>query len=278
MRFQLTQADFGGKVTQTIITDMVAVYDTTVTLKETGNVDTTGRKPLRFVTERVCDKPLGDLKGKIALMDLNKDCDISLMALRVQKAGAKAFVVVHNSNSNGNIKLPKQGVKKDSVTIPIFTIGKEKGDSIRVLLPGVVGIKGPDVPVLTGGDLAVNPETLHQQDKLNNAQAAAARETAEGETADDALNLLTNTLKRANFVLSPNPTKDMAYLQYALPRSADMLVEVKNNLGQVVYAQQLRGVQIGTLELNTQGWSNNVYVVELTIGKEKIRRKLAVQR
>jgi hypothetical protein len=130
------------------------------------------------------------------------------------------------------------------------------------------------VPVLTGGDLAVNPETVHQQDKINNPQVAADRATAESDAADDALNLQATALHRANFVLSPNPTKDMAYLQYALPTSADMLVEVKNNLGQVVYAQQLRGVQIGTLELNTQAWANNVYVVELTIGKEKVRRKL----
>jgi Secretion system C-terminal sorting domain/PA domain len=80
------------------------------------------------------------VKDKIVIMDLNKDCDVTLLCLNVQRAGAKAFVVVHNSNSNGNIKLPKQGAYKDSIRIPIFTIRRSLGEKITTMMPSLVGI------------------------------------------------------------------------------------------------------------------------------------------
>ncbi len=138
-RYMLTLADFGPDVlTQSITGDMVAVYDTVITIK--GKADSTKNKLPRFEVSRVCNKPLGDLKNKIVIMDLNKDCDVTLLCLNVQRAGAKAFVVVHNSNSNGNIKLPKQGLYKDSIRIPIFTIRRQLGERITTMMPSLVGI------------------------------------------------------------------------------------------------------------------------------------------
>ena len=58
--------------------------------------------------------------------------------------------------------------------------------------------------------------------------------------------------------LSPNPTRDIAYINYCLPQLTDVQMDVKNAVGQVVFTQILRGVQIGTVELNTQGWANNI--------------------
>ena len=78
--------------------------------------------------------------------------------------------------------------------------------------------------------------------------------------------------------LSPNPTRDIAYLNYGFPEATDFQVAVKNAVGQVIFTQILRGVQIGTVELNTQGWANNIYIVEMRFGKEVIRQKLVVQR
>ena len=85
--------------------------------------------------------------------------------------------------------------------------------------------------------------------------------------------------------LSPNPTRDIAYIHYGLPQSKDVQMDVKTAVGQVIFTQILsrrdafgKGVQIGTVELNTQGWANNIYIVEMRFGKEVIRQKLVVQR
>jgi Secretion system C-terminal sorting domain/PA domain len=158
-RYMLTLADFGPDVlSQSITGEMVAVYDTVLTIK--GKADSTKNKLPRFEISRSCDKPLGDVKNKIVIMDLNKDCDVTLLCLNVQRAGAKAFVVVHNSNSNGNIKLPKQGAYKDSIKIPIFTIRKELGENITTMLPTLAGIslRRPQIQALVAPPHVLNME------------------------------------------------------------------------------------------------------------------------
>ena len=140
-RYMLTLADFGlTALTQNILGEMVAAYDTVITLKDKTKIDTAKNKDPRYDITRVCNKPLGDLTGKIVIMDLNKDCDVTMMCMNVQRAGAKAFVITHNSNVRGTITLPKQGIYKDSIRIPVFTVRRALGEQLGSMLPSVVGI------------------------------------------------------------------------------------------------------------------------------------------
>ncbi|NJN35671.1 MAG: T9SS type A sorting domain-containing protein [Saprospiraceae bacterium] len=109
------------------------------------------------------------MKNKIAVIDLNKDCDVTKVCLNVQRAGAKAFVIVHNSNSNGNIKLPKNGVYKDSIRIPIFTIRRSLGERITSMLPSWVGISCRRLPAQTttrASDLTFDAEAQEERARL----------------------------------------------------------------------------------------------------------------
>ncbi len=169
-RFMLTLADFGpDELNQSIMGEMVAIYDTLISIK--GKVDTTKNKDKepRFTITRACDKPLGDLKNKIAIIDLNKDCDVTKVCLNVQRAGAKAFIIVHNSNSNGNIKLPKKGIYKDSIRIPIFTIRQGLGERITSMLPSWVGISLRRLPAKVttrATDLTLDVQALEEKARI----------------------------------------------------------------------------------------------------------------
>ena len=284
-RYMLTLADFGPTaLTQSITGDMVAAYDTIITIK--GKADSTKNKDPRFDITRSCNKPLGDVKNKIVIMDLNKDCDVTLMCLNVQRAGAKAFIIVHNSNTNSNIKLPKQGLYKDSMRIPVFTIRKELGERIGSMMPSLVGIS-LRVANNNTANLVQNPV----QNMPLNIQPVKGADVKGNEVSSNEVENALNSSKlneieaekglgmsKPYMKLSPNPTRDIAYLNYGFPEATDFQIAVKNAVGQVIFTQILRGVQIGTVELNTQGWANNIYIVEMRFGKETIRQKLVVQR
>ena len=285
--FTLTRADFGTQTATDILTDMVMAYDT---VQVSTTVTDTARSRVRQSYEKRCNTISGLVtnkryyKDKIVLMELNKDCDVTQICLLAQRAGAKAFVFIHNSNSNGNIHLPKQGLYKDSIRIPIFTVGKEKGENISALLPSVAALKTKMPPPAT--------QSLVKNDSLNSAMQLATlltkttdRTTVQNDpllTTDASLNLREwekgLSISKPYMKLSPNPTRDIAYINYGLPQSTDVQMDVKNAVGQVIFTQILRGVQIGTVELNTQGWANNIYIVEMRFGKETIRQKLVVQR
>ena len=285
--FTLTRADFGIQTATDILTDMVMAYDTvqvstTVTDTAHSRVRQSYEKRCNTISALVTNK--GYYKDKIVLMELNKDCDVTQICLLAQRAGAKAFVFIHNSNSNGNIHLPKQGLYKDSIRIPIFTVGKEKGENISALLPSVAALKTKMPPPAT--------QSLVKNDSLNSAMQLATlltKTTDRTTVQNDPLvptDATSNTreaerglgISKPYMKLSPNPTRDIAYLNYGFPEATDFQIAVKNAVGQVVFTQILRGVQIGTVELNTQGWANNIYIVEMRFGKEAVRQKLVVQR
>ena len=101
-RFTLTRVDFGAQTATELIADMVIAYDT---VKVTSTAIDSSRSKGKYKYENRCNI-LSELatnkeyyKGKIVLMDLNKACDVTQTYLLAQKAGAKAFVFIHNSNS-----------------------------------------------------------------------------------------------------------------------------------------------------------------------------------
>ena len=284
--FTLTRADFGKQTATDILTDMVMAYDTvqvstTVTDTARSRVRQSYEKRCNTISRLVTNK--GYYKDKIVLMELNKNCDLTQICLLAQRAGAKAFVFIHNSNSNGNIHLPKKGIYKDSITIPVFVVGNEKGENISALLPSVAALK-TKMPQ-PAQSLAKNDSLNSAMQILNLSTKTTDKTTVQNDPlvpSDATLNTREAesglSISKPYMKLSPNPTRNIAYLNYGFPEAIDFQVAIKNAVGQVVFTQILRGVQIGTVELNTQGWANNIYIVEMRFGKETIRQKLVVQR
>jgi hypothetical protein len=141
--FTVLCADFGADITKDLIGEMTMAFDTIMVLKEYTQADSTGRKPMRHQMERSATKISSNLTDKIALIDFNKDYDVTLMCLKVQRAGAKAIVIIHESNDKKLYKLLKKGLYKDSIRIPCYTIPNNRGEHIVQLLPSIVGIKMP---------------------------------------------------------------------------------------------------------------------------------------
>ena len=135
-RFTVTRADFGLQTPTELIAEMVLAFDTVKVV--TIAVDS-GRIKQKHSYLHNCNYISGLrgtptlFKDKIVLMELNKDCDVTQIVLFAQRSGAKAFMFIHNSNSNGNIHLPKTGLFKDSIKIPVFTVGKDRGADISAL-------------------------------------------------------------------------------------------------------------------------------------------------
>ncbi len=141
--FTVLSADFGADITQDLIGEMVLATDAIMVLKEHTQTDSSGKKPMRYQAERRADKISSNLKDKIVVIDFNKDYDVTQMCLNVQHAGAKALVIIHESNEKKLYKLLKKGLYKDSIRIPCFTIPNNRGEHIVQLLPSMVGIKLP---------------------------------------------------------------------------------------------------------------------------------------
>jgi hypothetical protein len=270
--FDLSKAEFGGAVTQTLVAEMVRSYDTIIVRKDVGR-DSSNRQKVRYTVERDCNKMTADLKDKIAVMELNRDCDVTLTCLKVQRAGAKALVIIHNSNSNGNIKLPKQGLYKDSIRIPIFTVGKDKGANITALLPTYVGIRIPSIqPLSTRTDTTQNPTTV-QADKTNpNGLNPTDSELNPERTAEQ------NNLQRRNgWFLSPNPTSSYAQLDYGFSQPVDINITIFNDAGQLMQSHQQKATTNGSLSLDVSQWASGTYTLRLQNGKERTIKRLVVQ-
>jgi hypothetical protein len=278
--FTLTRADFGTQTATDILTDMVRAYDTVQVSKTVAD---TARTRIKHSYEKRCNN-LSELvtnrnfyKDKIVLMELNKDCDVTQTCLLAQRAGAKAFVFIHNSNSNGNIHLPKQGVYKDSIRIPIFCVGKEKGQEISALLPSKAAIKTKVPPPATLNRVA-NDST-----NVNVLLAKMLPYTEGGITAQD--EQTTTNAELANgiaigkqgFSVSPNPTRNQTNVAYQFLKPTDVTVEVKTASGQVIFSKILRGVSAGSLEIPTVDYANGTYFVTLQYEKEVQTKKLIVR-
>jgi PA domain/Secretion system C-terminal sorting domain len=173
--FTVSVASFGGNPNRDLIGEMVRVYDTVRLLKERSNPDSTGRKPMIFQEERRCDKFSGNVKDKIALIELNKDCDVTRTCFNAQKAGAKGIIIIHTGNDKKVTKLANQGAYKDSIRIPVFTVKNSDGDKITHLLPSVIGIKVPTIQTLAVSQVL----TFDAQPEVNKSRLEWANNTGE---------------------------------------------------------------------------------------------------
>ena len=263
-------ADFGAALTQDLIGEMVMAYDTVIVLKAHTVRDSSGRYPMRYQSERRATKISRNLKGKIAVIDYNKDYDVTQMCLNAQRAGAKALIIIHESNDKKVYKLAKKGIFKDSIRIPCFTIPNNKGEQIQQLLPSVVGIKVPAV-ITTNASVVANGEPLvntteKSKDKISDVDATLNTELSN-----------TTGFGKQGFSISPNPTRNQANVTYQFQKPTDVTIEAKSASGQVIFSRLMRGATVGNIEIPTVDYPNGTYFVTLQYGKEVKTKQLVVR-
>ena len=216
--FVLTAADFGGTPTQNLIGEMVRAYDTVMVLKAQVNADSSGKKPMRHEMERRTDKISSNLKDKIAVIELNKDCDVTQTCLNVQRAGAIALVIIHESNDKKLYKLLNKGIYKDSIRIPCYTIPNDRGEYILQMLPSMAGIR---VPVIQTQALAANNTALGintQATPNKTTGAEPINNSSDKAHTNESFNLgkidpITGKFEE-DVTLYPNPTADVLNLTF----------------------------------------------------------------
>ncbi len=259
-------ADFGAALTQDLIGELVMAYDTVMVLKAHTAKDSTGKFPMRYQSERRATKISGNLKDKIAVIDFEKSFDVTLMALNVQKAGAKALIIIHESDDKKLYKLLKKGAYKDSIRIPVFTIPNKRSEHIQQLLPSMAGIAKPIVPPVQASAVSNLAAEKAKVDSIYKAEQAKY----------DALHPSVFTGK--GWAVSPNPASDEVVIQYNLEREATVTIQIFNDAGQVVKSFELQKAQTGRLLIDVTDWQTGFYNVSLRSGSLRQMKRLVVAR
>jgi hypothetical protein len=289
-RFMLYQAPFGKKVvTESVLADMVAAYDTAFVWREGITPDSTGALPMRQVVEHQCNKLTGNVLGKIAIITMNPNCDASLTYFNAQKAGAKAVILIHTTNSKDSVWLSSQSpyAFADSIKIPCYTVRREMGEKMSGLLPSLVGIAKPDsVPNdIQAMKARTNNGAIASNDVKTTSEVIENQGSTEGSNhvgfgMPDVGNAPKSDVRhpKSTFSLSPNPANDVSTLTFNLGKATDLTLEVVNEAGQLMFRKSLQGVQTSSLDFDTKDWGSGAYFIHLTDGKEvKAVKRLVVQ-
>jgi Secretion system C-terminal sorting domain/PA domain len=298
-RFMLYQAPFGTPIpTTTVLVNMVAAFDTAFVWQQATVADSTGQLPMQQIITHPCDKFTGNVRDKVAIIRLNPTCDASQTFFNAQKAGAKAVILIHTTNSKDSVWLSPQSpyAFADSIRIPCYTVRREMGEKMSGLLPSLVGIARPDsVP----SDIqALRGATTNNGSQSTTANHVGIGMSDVGNTANSQSGLGTSNIgngatvnvsktetpkadiKNATsaFSLSPNPANDMATLVFNLSQKTDLTLEILNEAGQMMFRRALQNAQTGSLDVDTRAWASGAYFIHLTDGKGvKTVKRLVVQ-
>ena len=80
-----------------------------------------------------------------------------------------------------------------------------------------------------------------------------------------------------DYALFPNPTNGMTNLQVDFTRNVDVSVRISSMLGQTVYEQKASQTRALNQQINTQNWSQGVYLVQIWVDGKGYTRKLVKQ-
>ncbi len=253
-RFMLYPAPFGGALGKTkLLTDLVAAYDTIMikkedTRKDTSKVPSTQKRWL-ISTERGCDKIEGDVKGKVAIIQQNAACDISKQMLLAQSKGAKAVIIVHNTNSKDTVWLDyKQNYAyAKQITIPCYTVRQEMGVKISQMLPSLVGIARKDTSTIPIQTLKQNIDSI-----VNAASAPYVQQNKDSILAS-----------QQGWVISPNPADDELTVLFSFSSPQNATLQVSNTTGATIQTQKRENVQSGTFTIDVSAFPTGVYNINL---------------
>ena len=285
-RYMLYPMPFGkDKPDKDFTAEMVVALDTINVLQTATRKDSSGRYPKRWMTQRKCGKLPTNVKDKVAILYLNKDCDISTQILNAQQAGAIAVILIHSTDNRDSVTLPKKSatIRYDNdikVNIPCFTVRKGIGEKLTQMLPSLVGIQRPKTaidstqalqasnPLIPNPLQTVNKETV----KPTGVEAAATSNIAAGEGSTKGY-----STEKIGWDLSPNPASQEATLHYNFTNAGHLTIEVFNEAGQLVTNYNLPDNPTGTLNMDVSSWVTGIYSVRLVNGDLKEVKRLVVQ-
>ena len=261
------------------VAEMVVSLDTVVLLKADTKKDSTGKFPKRWLTERNCDKIPSNVKGKVALLNINPDCDISTQVLNAQEVGALAVILIHTTNNKDSVTLPKKSntVRYDNdnkVKIPCFTVRKEMGMTLMQLLPSLVGIIKPkvDIPATQTLQTANNPLLLTAQ-QIGQKTSVDSMSIAERDKNTANQN---QSFNRIGWEVSPNPATSEAILNYNFSNTTLLIIDVFNELGQAIANYTLPNAQTGKLVINVSSWQTGDYNVRMITNNTRDIKRFVV--
>ena len=96
-------------------------------------------------------------------------------------------------------------------------------------------------------------------------------------TYDVASNVADNHLSQS-INLAPNPTTDAVDVVVDLDKTSDLTVKVFNTVGQQVLTEKRDKILRGSLRLNVSDLKSGIYIVEVSDGVAKTRKKLIINR
>lgn len=84
--------------------------------------------------------------------------------------------------------------------------------------------------------------------------------------------------KSFSLISAPNPASEFTNISLTMEKPADVTIEISNTLGQVVYTQSTKNLGAGTnnFRLNTSSYPSGIYLYSVTVGNEKMSKKLVV--
>ncbi len=96
-------------------------------------------------------------------------------------------------------------------------------------------------------------------------------------TYDVASNVADNRLSQS-VNLAPNPATDAVDVVVDLDKTSDLTVKIFNTIGQQVLTKKMPKILRGSIHLNTSDLKSSVYIVEVSDGTAKTRKKLVINR
>jgi Secretion system C-terminal sorting domain/PA domain len=273
-RFMLYPMLFGkDRPDKDFVAEMVFAIDTIYVLKDDIKRDSTGKIRKKWQMERSCGKVPQNVKGKVALLNINATCDISTQVYNAQEAGALAVIVIHTTNSKDSVTLPKKSntIKYDNdnkVKIPCFTVRKEIGMNLLQMSPSLVGIKRPKEDVGTA-----QPLMAFQTDSMRLAKQA---QTDSLIKAAYEKHIASQTFDKIGWEVAPNPVSEEVTLHYNFTQKSTLSIEVFNELGQILTTYNLPNTQSGKLNIDVSAWQTGAYSVSLISGSMREVKRLVV--
>jgi Secretion system C-terminal sorting domain/PA domain len=273
-RFMLYSMPFGKATPMSGFTaEIVASLDTVNVLR--ARPDSAGRLAPLWVTEHVCGKVSTDLKGKVALLQLNPACDLSTQVLNAQTAGATTVVMIQTTNNRDSVRLSPtaQYVDSQRVTIPCFTVRQSIGEKMRMMLPSMVGIK-----ILAHDDSSRSD--IQNRVTMSNGNAPApllaSPKTTTADSESEANASKSVVIVDWGWRLAPNPTTEEITIQYQFAEKTATSLEIFNEVGQLVTNYELTPAQSGQLVVNVEAWRTGTYNVRMRHGTLKEVKRFMV--
>ena len=261
--------------------EMVVALDTINVLQTATQKDTSGKYPKRWMTQRKCGKLPTNVKGKVAILYLNKECDISTQVLNAQEAGAITVILIHSTDSRDSVTLPKKSasIRYDNdfkVKIPCFTVRKGIGEKLTQMLPSLVGIQRPKAAIdstqalQASNPLIPNPLQTVNKEKAQPTGAEASTIATVGSSQN------AYSTDKIGWNISPNPASQEVTLQYHFENTSSLSIEVFNEAGQLVTNYNLPGNPTGRLNMDVSSWVSGIYSVRMVRGDLKEVKRLVV--